>query len=121
MKVEIKRETWAVAQTPSDNALANRDGTFCCLGFLGLACGIPREEMLDKSYPSQLLNKGDHRFPRAVLRNLGDGRSVQAVLAEINDRKDFSNEEREDWIAAGFRFALGIEVEFTGSYPETSP
>jgi hypothetical protein len=39
------------------------------------------------------------------------------MFAIINDDPDIDNEDREAWIAEGFKTVLGYDVEYVGEYP----
>lgn len=105
----------------------------CCLGFLGNACGLSDEDMMNEPMPSDL-GTDIQKFPDVLFlavpesfgRWLGrhylwpsvldDGPRLQEVLARLNDREDVEQSERERLIKQGFEY-LGYDVEFVGEFP----
>lgn len=51
MLLTIDRQTWYRGYDGA-KLLTGTTGRRCCLGFLGQACGIPDQLMLDKAYPT---------------------------------------------------------------------
>jgi len=53
MKLVIDRSRWIRGLDPRASYLIRReDQKMCCLGFYGLACGVPSEELLGKFSPN---------------------------------------------------------------------
>ena len=118
----IKRSQWRRGgDTPElqihagTTHLLNQSGLMCCLGFDALACGVPRELLLDKNDPIDVYNFKafpayftKERFPMVddVLTDPESGladpdneditqsRIVNEAI-RINDSKDLSDAERE--------------------------
>lgn len=137
----IDRATWSAGrhivpcpqEYDSDDELGNalllsRSGQSCCLGFLGFECGLERGNATDVSVPSDV--RSGARWPRELFADAPHKADPGAefsplkwetVFAVLNDDVAATDEERESWIAAGFRIVLGVDVEFVGEYPEVKP
>lgn len=133
--VVIDRSKWNSGKRyPSPKLLNEEDGGhMCCLGFLGRACGLADTDLADRVLPDD--SRKDLHFdgrespwPEALFRRdaplpegKGGCRTWENLLAIINDDEDADDDDREMWIAEGFRTVLGYEVEFVGEYPEAKP
>jgi len=135
-KVVIDRATWNSGERYSDAALvatmrdSNTERCYCCLGFLGLACGVQEYDMVDlclpynlrsnPSWPDGLFDQGSatlgaqdtHLYARI------DGDRWDEILAAINDADEIDDALREEWIKAGFKIRFDMDVEFVGAYGE---
>lgn len=99
MKLVIDRSKWLRGEGSSKSSLLRTsDGKMCCLGFLGLACGIAPDRLKGNSNPHDVTG----RWPSWLLHH-----EVCYSLMNANDvaRVD------EGRIAALFA-ANGVEVEF---------
>jgi hypothetical protein len=93
---------------------------YCCLGFLGLACGLSDEDMeglplpsgVKATWPKELFDHSGH-----TVSGIGDA-LWESVFAALNDHEDVDHATRESWISEGFRIVLGVECEFVGEYEE---
>lgn len=132
MKVVIDRSKWNTGgrlgharlfkdtvQDPDGNHLRSADN-FCCLGFLGLACGCAPTDMLGVGFPRSVHSR--QLFPQQLFAesshtdSCGAGFSWQMAFADMNDSRKVDHATRESWIAEGFKTVLGVEVEFVGDY-----
>jgi hypothetical protein len=101
MVCTINRKDWARGGE-DEAALLNNWGNFCCLGFLGLTCGVEEQDLQDVQMPYDL-SRGDRtKYPE--LPN-----SVWDEFAVINDDKHISDRKREKQLRElakkhGFRF-----------------
>lgn len=99
------------------------DGKRCCIGFYALACGIPREQILERTYLSacavastrppheaQWLDAGDHEAVDPWFRNITD--TVGFELAAINDDPLLTERVRESKIAELFLLRGNVRVTF---------
>lgn len=138
MKVIIDRAKWNAGERYAEAALVvemreRYDKCYCCLGFLGLACDIPEDAMVDRALPYDLKNLGDgDLWPSPLFEKswaaLGDGELVystatskkadrwDSVFAAINDAGNIDDETREEWIRTGFDIIFNMDVEFVGEY-----
>jgi len=94
------------------NLLINNSDMKCCLGFLGLSCGIQRDVLLNKQMPGNKV-----LWPEPLFHNSSTNTHLwQSIFAIINDYPNIDNETREAWVSEGFKTILGYEVEFIGKY-----
>lgn len=133
MKFTIDRERWSRGGDPEPKLVRSTDGKMCCLGFFLLACGVSREELLDKDEPQEpfqaIFHEAEILEPARVLVNVehDDGEDDEdghedfdvclsdegASFIEDNDDPSLDEDERERRIAG--RFAKhGHEVTFVG-------
>lgn len=115
----IDRATWGAGQhLEGSSCLLTHHGQRCCIGILGGALGVPDADLLHRWYASTLRS---WPWPEALFEMSPHDRETfewQHVLAALNDERDIDDATRESWIATGFREVLGIEVTFTGEYPD---
>jgi hypothetical protein len=117
MKVIIDTKTWHRGQNFGYNtSLLNKDGNKCCLGFLGSACGIEDNYLLNKAYPSGVNRE---HITNAYLE--GDNYSKFPKLKElswndftiINDeQKLLSDEERQECLIEMFKNEFDMDLVF---------
>lgn len=131
MKVTIRRNKWCRGVTRDDDdnrvfsALLTYSGHRCCLGFLGQACGLTDNEMQWRPVPSD--TESDAVFPLPLFQSSGQKALLaydnpresrladlpwEQVFTQFNDDERIDEPTREEWIAAGFRLVLGVDVEF---------
>lgn len=109
-KLVIDRSRWLRGEGGGESALLRQaDKKMCCLGFFGLACGVPSESMLDKGEPAAVEMDAKSLWPPWL-----EG-SVHRLI-ETNDAENLTDGEREMGIAAEFA-AHGVEVEFIDGDP----
>jgi len=120
MKLVIDRSKWLRGEGDMQSRLIRpSDGKMCCLGFYGLALGVSRDAMLDRSTPAQAMRKGGDQFPPWTEAVQGlDEVNVCARLMSENDTVELSAAERERRITELFALR-GVEVVFVDG-PEAS-
>jgi hypothetical protein len=126
----IDRKTWNCAELcnryekakkePLETALLEPEsGTMCCLGFYATACGVPKNILENRAYPSGL-PRGRSKLSKALFEPLPsyDAHSDDAerILANINDNANISAATRERRVAKAFA-EIGVKVKFKGKYP----
>lgn len=119
MKLTIERAKWLRGEGSAKSQLLRAyDGKMCCLGFLAIALGYTRSEILGLTSPADLACEL-HRVPAGMgwLINTGDDgegfddSTPSAALMGFNDDRHATEGEREAAIKAEFA-NQGIEVEF---------
>jgi hypothetical protein len=112
----IDRSKWLRGK-PEDSRLRNRDGEMCCLGFFGLACGIPIAELEAHRTPlGHTLTTNRNRWPEWLVRSTPTkavyaGSPQCGDLMGDNDSRGLTEPEREERIAATFA-KHGVTVVF---------
>lgn len=104
-KVVIIESKWDRGRD-TDVCLDGPEG-MCCLGFLGLACGVKGTDLIGVHFPSKCLPESRRKYPSALF-----GSGWQTVFTEINDAPDIDDEMRKAWIKEGFKQVLGFDTEF---------
>lgn len=116
MELIIDRKTWYRGMGASGSALLRDDGTRCCVGFFGAACGVPDEQLLDVQIAAKV-KCGADRFPRWALEKSHDSMAETnhltdiAQLYEINDDTYLSGAKRE-WIIIKIFARHDVQVRF---------
>jgi hypothetical protein len=84
----------------------------CCLGFLGKACGLSDEKMLDEGYLTSFDNRitGQRNW---LMQDMDSGEKVEDYLVKVNDSR-MRNNLREKLIKAAFEKYGKIRVKFVG-------
>jgi len=106
MKLVIDRAKWCRGGE-NTSLIRSEDGCMCCLGFFGLACGVPGKLMIDKAGPASAKHSGWPEW-------LNDGETMltaKHLLLEANDESSINDSEREQRITEIFA-KHGVEVEF---------
>ncbi len=113
----IRTRKWIRGRSPTGSVLRDsKTGNMCCLGFLGLACGIPVEELKEESTP-ECVPKGT--WPKGVVRTyedsdgldwLCDTQWTQAAVT-INDDGNLSEPVRQKLLKQHFK-QIGYNVKF---------
>jgi hypothetical protein len=98
----VDRKTWKRGEKKRGLMMINADGTKCCLGFLGEACGIASEE-LHSPMPFYLYLEDQAKYPNMVSPSGWFGFSL------TNDDPDITDPVREQRLQelaekAGFSF-----------------
>lgn len=116
-KFTIDRAHWANGgnyESAGPPALLNINGNMCCLGFLGLACGLDKNQLENDNeiivMPSDTNLK---MWPNEMIKH-------ENSFAIINDDKDLFQEEREMILTSEFKKVFNIDVEFVGKYENAS-
>lgn len=110
MKLTIQRSKWYRGKGGLFSKLVQHNGTMCCLGFLGRACGIPKKTMGGHSRPSDVL-KYLGRWQAGTLTEAGGNSKVTQGLMNDNDEPSISDAVRERRLTKKFK-AIGVDVEF---------
>jgi len=119
MKLTIDRSKWHRGRGGvMSYLLSHYDGKMCCLGFLALACGVPKDMIRGIRSPLGLANRsGSLPEPMQFLVNEArysptTGHTTAALfLVGTNDDCGITDEQREAALSTCFR-ANGIEPEF---------
>jgi len=114
MKLVINRKTWG--RGTGRGSLLNIEGQKCCLGFLGRACGIPEDELLNLEMPHEVSadpkkNKKVWDYMFIVHGPDRDQTDVAGTLANVNDASSITDKQREHKIKRLFK-SLGVEITF---------
>jgi hypothetical protein len=114
VKLTIDRKRWL--RGDRDSALLRPDGKMCCLGFLGLACGLTTADIYDIASPASVLNR--EKFPEFLFKPDAQSEAIYMFnsgiakqLMNINDLLELTDSEREAQLRDIFDLH-GIEVEF---------
>ena len=136
--VILELSKWAHSLQPEEHgfttSLRVEDGSMCCLGFLGRACGIDEEEMTDVSTPSCDDAEWDpEHWPEGlfeyvegqtfVVGSSSGGRRVTAytderqgsrfqfedILVALNDMANVDVATKLEWLKEGFK-QIGCEL-----------
>jgi hypothetical protein len=107
MKFQVKRSLWYRGKTGSalvvEETTPTKARKMCCLGFLGVACGVPRGQMLGISYPSWA-GAPPECWPEGIC-------TEEIDIAKINDTYPTDDATREGLLTSKFA-ELGVQVEF---------
>ena len=115
MRLIINREMWIRGPNQRSFLIREIDEKMCCLGFLGLACGISSKELEGRSRPADVNDRSDDLWPLLAQPAIdGCRRDSELVdeLINVNDGK-FSEYNREAQIT-NLMEQLGVKVEFIG-------
>lgn len=117
-KLSIDRALWG------QGALLNEDGTMCCLGHLGKACGLTDRQLAkrDKDYflsigmPNETSQKAKRLYPKWALEDTGVGADPSdAEQAAIINDGILSPAMKEAKLKAIFK-RNGIALTFKGKF-----
>jgi hypothetical protein len=121
IKVTIDRAKWDVPKnrdtftysTRSGNLIRNDSPTplMCCLGFLGLACGVRASRMEGLATPEDVPSQ---KWPKSIVTKNYNTNIAQKLMA-ANDLNKLSHAVREARIIKYGRKA-GIAFRFVGKY-----
>jgi len=107
MKVVIERSSWGTKKLHD-----TLNGSFCALGFVGLACGYSPYQMADAVYPGIVANKYGNKWPDGIVQMLtGFWYSTdlaQNLMDENDNTKCLQREQRVIEVGKD----LGIEFVF---------
>lgn len=114
MKFTVRRSDWLRGE--EDGLLyRENDGKMCCLGFLGIACGLTEDEMMDRGSPQEALSS---LWPRGMVweddsddSSIFYDSTITNELVTINDNQKIYDDTRELALIEKFK-ELNIEVEF---------
>lgn len=115
MKFTVQRSKWirGANDKVATSMLLDSQGNMCCLGFLGEACGIPREQLLAVGTPELVHSSYRNRWPAGILRSAGHDSGATKMIIINNDSNSnlMSDAAREARLIAQFA-ALEIEINF---------
>lgn len=110
MKLVIIRSKWLRGERPS-YLLRQRDRKMCCLGFLGLACGLTKENILNVKIPVRPI-LGKSIWPKGIFDGIYDTlSSIAKGLVLVNDDITINDSTREKKIKELFS-KIDVEAEF---------
>ena len=109
-KFTVERDRWFRGDRNGSRLVRASDGTMCCLGFLGLALGNPRDHLVDRPAPGDTAFSGCS-WPSWMLTSGGGNSMVAGELMSINDDRTITDETRERSLTELF-LRNGVEVEF---------
>ena len=106
----VRRERW-LRGGECESAL-NIRGKFCCLGFLGLACGASPKDLVGRDTPRDAI--GIVPWPKGLVsgRSRSDTRLGDSIVA-VNDDGKYEEDVREARLTMLFK-KIGITVVFRG-------
>lgn len=106
----IDRSKWFRGRRGTDSRLVRLfDKKMCCLGFLGIACGVPIEKMIDVSDPT---GADDQAWPPWLTSKL------IYRLVSVNDSRDIDEAQREAEIGRLFGAHGDVSVRFIDGEPK---
>lgn len=118
--LKINRSKWRTGKDSKhskgigDTELLNNEGFMCCLGFLSLQEGIPKEKILEVSTPYELGQEAEDKLPYLLDTFKLNNKFCKTAMG-INDSIRTTAEEKEERITKHFA-KKGIKVVFTGKY-----
>ncbi len=118
MRFTVTRDEWFRGEGPDGSRLLLPDGRKCCLGFLGLECGLDERDILGKETFSMIDTHVDQTvLPGTLIERRPPGligynetRLCDDII-EVNDDEEMSDDERESTLTRLFAEA-GVEVTF---------
>jgi hypothetical protein len=120
MKLTINRKDWLRGEGGEKSRLYREDdGRLCCLGFYGLACGLNKNDMVDKPTPAQVPPDKRPAFGPLFKKTYLKRHAVYSLnrvclrLIRINDRNTTSDAFKEKAIKNNFS-KIGVKVTFVG-------
>jgi hypothetical protein len=114
-KLTIDRALWLHGEGHDvSRLLRETDGKMCCLGFLALACGAKRRDILDEASPQYAK---EVKWPSGLLDADGDADGTLKLMQD-NDDEHLRSDSRERKIRSGLK-KLGFEVLFVGRKSRT--
>ena len=119
LKVTIDRAEWNTGERFGPARLLDRyeeTDARCCLGFLGVACNFPEEDLIDVGLPSEVESASACFWPHGIWSKSPHNQDWENIFAQVNDAPNVDDATREAWIAEGFRRVLNVDVEFVGQY-----
>lgn len=118
MKFTVERSSW---DRGNGNGMLVGPRGNCCLGFLGLACGMSEEDLREIGVPEETVehcreDEGSMRWPKELVywndeRGRYRDRSCVGDIVDANDDARMDDAEREARLTALFS-RIGIDVEF---------
>lgn len=84
----------------------------CCLGFLGLACGLKKAQILDADSPETVDRSLWDKWSKGMITR-GINSALCQEMMDTNDTMDLEEEFRETKLKKLFK-RIGYKVEFKG-------
>lgn len=112
MKVVIDRTKWARQTRGVNNggsALLNGQGCMCCLGFVGLACGLTQAQLEGYGFPSSV-DMPEPWTTDGFASTRNDSNAAFSAM-NINDDNTTSDAEKEAALITLFA-GVGYELSF---------
>lgn len=102
MELIIDRSKWFRGNGSGKSKLLTEDGQMCCLGFMAIQCGIPKEKVENVQAPNTVADTKDvpNTFWQTLLgeeskwRNIENSATCYALMS-VNDCENITEEERE--------------------------
>src|SRR5687768_7332682 len=117
---DINRKFWGRASTASGSLLDVDTQLMCCLGFYGLACGLPKKRIANKCYLSDAELSERLKKEFAWLTNNASpissdeiqlSNSLEVALAQINDSEvEYKRRDKKERLIKKFFANNGITV-----------
>lgn len=107
IKFTVRRKNW-LRGVNSCSYLLNKNGSMCCLGFLGRACGLKTIDLLHRNSPDSCDQKR-HLYPKSIV-NSRNTKLCQKII-DCNDEVYLPVADKEKQLKALFAEG-GIEVTF---------
>jgi hypothetical protein len=103
-KLVIDEKRWARGGVNGAPCLLNKQNTMCCLGFLGVACGVSEEHL--RGYVMPALQLEMHAaYPKI-------DNEIYGQISVINDELTITDEDRKKSLTIYFKNYLNIELTF---------
>lgn len=110
MKLTIKRSEWLHGEGGRVSRLLRAtDNKMCCLGFLGIACGLTRDEILGKSEPSEITSS---KWIKGLILDSSEGTETCHQLMMANDSLSYLFETKREARIISLFAELDVQVEF---------
>lgn len=117
----VDRRKWGTGEE-GGNLKRDDTGKMCCLGFVGLQCGVPAKNLLSLGTPEELDPKDAQKFPAPFITLRVDewGNTIQTYedgplindATGINDDDEISDKMREYKLKRLFK-KHGCSIRFT--------
>ena len=121
-KVVIDRSKWLNAYTRytlGPSFLLDQNGNMCCLGFVCVASGVPKEDLISKLTPLYIKTAPLALSDASVAKDIRGAKYTQLAkqAIEYNDESSLSKSGREKALRQIFAAEGTYELEFVGEYP----
>lgn len=109
----IRRKDWYRGKGGDRSVLLSGRGKMCCLGFLGLACGYTKKEILGVQTPACASRRIDAKakWPSLLLNKEGGDSIFGDDLMRMNDNREIKDSVREAELKELFK-EINYEVVF---------
>lgn len=108
----ISRRKWLRGDNGDASQLRVTGGKMCCLGFLGLACGLKKAQILDADSPETVDRSLWDKWSKGMITR-GINSALCQEMMDTNDTMDLEEEFRETKLKKLFK-RIGYKVEFKG-------